>query len=109
MMQSHSLTRVMNDTKWNEIRLAMYGLSPSPAWRAFDLSGYQSAIDREWYYHFQAGGYTSMQYVDILVDDAAQRSHVLQALRTVHVPSEETAEGFRVFGYLQGGQTADYL
>ncbi|WP_327197080.1 DUF6678 family protein [Sphingobium yanoikuyae] len=108
-MQSNSLTRVMNDTKWNEIRLAMYGLSPSPAWRAFDLSGYQSAIDREWYYHFRAGGYTSMQYVDILVDDAAQRSHVLQALRTIHVPGKETAEGFRVFGYLRDGQTADYL
>jgi hypothetical protein len=47
--------------------------------------------------------------VDILVDNAAERELVRSALRRVHVPGDETPEGFRVFGYLQDGQAADFI
>jgi hypothetical protein len=103
------LNPVMNNTKWNELRLEMYALTPPPAWSTLSTNGYRSPPDHEWYYHFRDGGYDSILHVDILVKGAAQREMVRSALRKVHVPGEETPEGFRVFGYLQDGQAADYV
>lgn len=99
----------MNNTKWDEVRLEMYNISPRPGFSILSTSGYRSKPDWEWYYHFQIGGYKSILHVDILVDSEAGRAVVLAALKRVHVPGEETAEGFRVFGYLEEGQVADYI
>lgn len=103
------LTPAMNNTKWDELRLAMYALDPTPAWSTLSTNGYQSQPDREWFYHFRNGGYDSILHVDIFTDGSAQREQVRAALRKIHVPGEETPEGFRVFGYLQDGQTVDFI
>lgn len=103
------LSPAMNNTKWNELRLEMHALTPPPSWSTLSLNGYRSKPDREWFYHFREGEYETILHVDIQVDTPAQREHVRSALKKVHVPGEETTDGFRVFGYLQGGQAADFI
>ncbi|HEY6519061.1 MAG TPA: DUF6678 family protein [Roseiarcus sp.] len=103
------LNPAMNNTKWNELRLEMYGIAPPPSWSTLSLNGYRSPPDREWFYHFRNGGYESILHLDIRVDTPAQRELVHSALKKVHVPGEEMPDGFRVFGYLQNGQGAAFL
>lgn len=80
-----------------------------PSWSTLSKNGYRSKPDREWFYHFREGGYETILHLDIQVDTPAQRELVRSALKKVHVPGEETPNGFRVFGYLQGGQAADFI
>ncbi|WP_246206964.1 DUF6678 family protein [Methylocystis heyeri] len=103
------LNPAMNNTKWDELRLAMYAITPPPSWSALSTNGYRSPPDREWFYHFREGGYESILYVDIRVDGPNQRELVRSALKKVHVPGEESPEGFRVFGYITDGQAAAFL
>jgi hypothetical protein len=103
------LRPVMNDTKWNELRLEMYALTPPPTWKTLSTNRYYYGPERDWFYHFSEGRYEDIVHVDIHVETPNQRELVLSALRRVHVPGEETPEGFRVFGYLQDGQGADYI
>jgi hypothetical protein len=101
---------MMNDTKWDELRLAMYGLGElSPAWRTKDLSGYLSPWDGEWYYHFRNGEYDSIEWVEIRVTSPAQDAAVLASIREVHVPGERVEQGFRIYGYVAAGTSLDYL
>lgn len=99
----------MNNTKWNELRLEMDALDPTPSWSTMCTNGHRSDPDREWFHHSRAGGYDDILYVDILVDDLVQRELVRSALKRIHVPGEEMSSGFRVLGYLQDGQTADFI
>jgi hypothetical protein len=101
---------VMNDTKWDELRLAMYGLGDlSPRWRTRDVSGSIAPWDGEWYYHFRAGGYASIEWVEIRVTSPAQEAAVLSILRAVHVPGERVEQGFRVYGYAAPGMALNYI
>ncbi|MCM5692470.1 hypothetical protein Q1M64_21560 [Sinorhizobium meliloti] len=100
---------VMNNTKWDELRLAMHALDRRPLWRCKDVNGHYSDDDREWFYHFRSGGYASILYADITADDPSHREAIRAALKAIHLPGEETEAGFRVFGYGQKGQTLDYL
>ncbi len=101
----------MNDTKWDELRLAMYSLNQlAPRWRTYDVeNGYVSNWDREWYYHFRQGGYRTIEWIEIEIVSDRQRELVLDRLRQVHVPGEASDRGFLVFGHLPSGQTVDYL
>jgi len=101
----------MNDTKWDEVRLAMYGLGPfSPKWRTRDrASGYVSEWDGEWYYHFRTGGYDSIEWLEIATANRDQRNTVRAALHGIHVPGEETPTGFRVYGFTEAGRVLEYL
>lgn len=101
----------MNDTKWNELRLAMYELGPlSPRWRALDVeNGYVSDWDGEWFYHFRNGGYKFIQWVEIAIESTEQRQAVLSELTKVHVPGEHTKSGFRVLGYAELDTKINYL
>jgi hypothetical protein len=102
---------VMNDSKWEEIRLAMYELGElSPHWRTLDLeNGHLSAWDGEWFYHFSAGGYRTIQWLEVKVANDVQREAVRTALARVHVPGELTENGFKVYGHVMEGQAVDYL
>ena len=56
------LTPLMNNTKWDQLRLAMYDLDDfSPRWRTKDLSGYLSDWDGEWFHHFRTSGYETIE------------------------------------------------
>ena len=106
---SDMLNPVMNNTKWDEVRLAMYALDPTPEWSTLAANGHRYGPDREWFYHFRNGGYEDIVYVDIHVATSHQRELVQSALRKIHVPGEETADGFRIFGYVERGQVTDYI
>lgn len=41
------LNSAMNNTKWDELRLEMYALTPPPSWSTFSTNGYRSEPDRE--------------------------------------------------------------
>ncbi|WP_425229167.1 DUF6678 family protein [Sphingomonas sp.] len=103
------LNPVMNNTKRDELRLAMYAITPPPSWSTHSTNGYRSSPDREWFYHFRDGGYELILYVDINVDSLIHRELVRSALKKVHVPGEELADGFRVFGYLEDGRAGAFL
>jgi len=103
------LISVMNNTKWDELRLAMYELEPKPAWRTKCWeNGYVTPWDREWYYHFREGGYELTEWVEIRTESEEQKQGVLSVLDRVHVPTEEISDGFRVYGYVQPGQQIEY-
>ena len=106
-----NLVPLMNNTKWDEVRLAMYALGDdSPYWRTRDVeNGYICPWDRDWYYHFRVGGYWTSEWVEIRIDREPQRDRALRALRKIHVPGEPTNNGFIVYGYASPGQFVDYL
>ena len=100
---------VMNNTKWDELRLAMYKLGAHTPFQAKDMNGYYSPPDGEWFHHFRSGGYESIVYVDIIAQDHTHRQLIRNALKHIHLPGEETDRGFRVFGYAKPGQMIDYI
>lgn len=102
---------VMNNTRWNELRLAMYTLGDlSPRWRTKDrVTGHISAWDGEWFYHFRNGGYDTIEWVEIATTTAAQHDAVRTALRSIHVPGEEMPTGFRVLGWVAAGAEVKYI
>ena len=102
---------LMNDTKWDELRLAMYGLGPlSPKWRALDAeNGHLSDWDGEWFYHFRNGGYKFIEWLEIATESPEQRHAVLAGLAKAHVPGYSTEMGFRILGYAGLGVTINYL
>jgi hypothetical protein len=102
---------VMNNTKWEELRLAMYALgSLHPRFRVkIIVTGHISEWDGEWYHHFRDGGYDDLEWVEIRTPDLAQREAVRTCLREIHVPGEEFAEGFRVVGWIEPGASVGYI
>jgi hypothetical protein len=109
IMLPTNLIPVMNNTKWDELRLAMYDIQPAPSWRTKCWeNGFISHWDGEWYYHFRDGGYETVEWVEIRVESKDHKDTVLAALAKVHVPTEEIENGFRVYGYIHQGQAIQY-
>jgi hypothetical protein len=62
-----------------------------------------------WFYHFRAGGYDDIRYVDIFAESQAHRERIRSALKKINLPGEETADGFRIYGYAPPGQILDQV
>lgn len=99
----------MNNTKWNEIRLAMSGMKSPPFWRIMYLNGYESGVDGEWFYHFSEGDYLDIKYLDVLTNSVEQHATVGTILRAIHLPGMETSTGYRILGYEDSVSNIDYL
>lgn len=100
----------MNNTKWDELRLAMCNLGNlSPQWRTKDLSGYISQWDGDWFYHFRDGGYNTIEWVEIQVLSPEQETAVVALLQEIHLPGHRIAQGFRIYGYSRNGNLIDYV
>ena len=110
-MNMVGMIAVMNNTKWDEIRLAMSSLGDlHPKWRTRDIETvYVSEWDGDWFYHFRDGGYNCIEWVEIRVSSAEQDSAVRAALKTIRVPGELTEKGFRVLGYVKPGELVQYF
>lgn len=106
-----NLARLMNDTKWDEIRLGMCELGElSPKWRTKDAeNGYICPWDREWFYHFRNGCYQSIEWLEISCDSPAQVAAVGAVLQRIGVPGEQVGNVFHVLGYAPIGMVVDYL
>ena len=104
-------SRLLNNTKWDELRRAMYGLGEfSPRWRARDIENeHVSEWDGDWFYHFPAGGCETIEWVEIEVTSDEQRSRVLAELHRIHLPGRESEHGYLVYGYAPTGDPIDYL
>ncbi|WP_281556004.1 DUF6678 family protein [Thalassomonas sp. RHCl1] len=102
----------MNDTKWRELQTAMYELKPNiPFWRTRCVdNGYETPNwDGDWIHHFYAGGFETIEWVEIQTTDDKQRSIVRSVLKKIHVPGHETEHGFKVYGYIRDGAAIDYI
>ncbi|TPG53734.1 DUF6678 family protein [Ewingella americana] len=99
----------MNNTKWDEIRLAMVNMSSPPRWKTVTLSGYESLPDGEWFYHFKVGGYSDIHHLDVLTSSPEQHAMVGEVLQAIHVPGIETTFGYRIFGYADLATAVSYL
>ncbi|QDU07024.1 DUF6678 family protein [Gimesia aquarii] len=102
---------VMNNTKWRELQMAMYGIKDfCPRWRTRCLeNGYLASWDGEWFYHFSEQGYDWIEWVEIKTENAEEDSIVLSELKRIHVPGHRTEHGFKVYGYVKEGQPVNYL
>lgn len=103
------LNSCMNNTKWNEIRMAMVNMTSPPLWKTTSLNGYESAADGEWFYHFNEGGYSHILYLDVLTNSYEQHAVVGTILRAIHLPGIETSTGYRILGYADSACNVDYL
>lgn len=99
----------MNNTKWDEIRQAMVNMPFPPLWKTTALNGYESAPDCEWFYHFNEGGYSDIQYLDVLTNSPEQHAVIGQIFRAIHLPGIETTTGYRIFGYADSVSPVSYL
>ncbi len=108
-MRSSELCGLMNNTKWEEIRMAMYDYPHTVRWRTKCVdNGYISNWDAEWYYHFQLGGYTSIEWLEIKVENSHMKSEIVNILKNIHVPGEVLENSIKVFGYKSNG-FVDYI
>jgi monoamine oxidase len=104
------MAALMNDTKLDEFRRAMYGLESSrPFWRTKDLSGDVTCWDRDWRMHFRTSFYSSIEWVDIKITSSDQDALVLASLRQIRVPGQRTEDGFRIYGYVPHGAHIHYV
>lgn len=106
------MDRLMNNTKWEEIRIKMYNLSvclkTSIRWRTKDMQNqYISSWDSEWYYHFKNGGYEMIEWIEISTPNKLIKEAVLSELQKIHVPGEIQSEKIIVYGY--SAQSVNYL
>ena len=109
MRNSSTYTPLMNNTKWEELRLGMHNLTPPPKWRTKDLmNGYISNWDGEWFYHFKVGGYETIEWVEILFSSPEQKEMVLTELSKIHIPIEILSESIKVFGFVLPGVFTEY-
>lgn len=106
-----NLVGVMNDTKWEELRLAMYGLGPlHPQFQVKDLESHEpSTWDGEWFYHFRLLPYSTIEWCDLRICSEEQRLAVLECLRAIRLPGESTANGFHIHGWIRTDQTVSYI
>ena len=102
---------VMNNTKWEELRVAMYELGPlHPPFRIKDRDREEPwPWDGEWFYHFRLRDYDAIEHVELEVRSAEQREAVRERLRAIHLPGVETDDGVRIYGWIKRGESVDYL
>ncbi len=102
---------IMNNTKWEELRLGMYNLKDlSPQWRTRDLeNGYISHWEGEWFYHFKNGGYKTIEWVEIKVETKEQEKAILEIIKTINLPGKRVDSGFRIYGYITEGKEINYI
>lgn len=102
---------VMNDTKWNELRLAMDAMGDdSPHWWSLSTNGYRYGPEGDWVHHFRAGDdYRNIVHIDLHARNPAHRDALRTELRKIKLPGIETERGFRIFGYVEPGQFVDYI
>lgn len=109
-MDYNQYQQVMNDTKWEEIRLAMYDYPNNHQWRTKDMeTGYTCPWEGEWYYHFKSGGYKNIEWLEIRSETEEIRDDIIKILSTIHVPGEVFNDVIKVYGYVEISKPLGYL
>ena len=92
--------------------MSMYNLRPiQTQWKTRCITnGYETPTwDGEWYYHFSEGGFDSIEWVEIKIDEDKDGETVKNELKKIHVPGHETKNGFKVYGFIEQGQVIDFI
>lgn len=91
----------MNNTKWDELRLGMYDLGEfTPMWRTCDTeTGYICEWDKEWFYHFNVGGYETIEWVELKIESELQEQAILEFLQAKNIPVKASEFGYKIYGY----------
>ena len=97
----------MNNTKWNEIRLAMNDIPYTVKQRTKDLeNGYISQWNADWFYHFMIGGYKTIEWLEIQFTSKT-KDIIVNKLKEINVPAELLENSVKIYGYKDG--FIDYL
>jgi len=89
----------MNNTKWNEIRLAMNDIPYTVKWRTKDLeNGYISQWDADWFYHFMIGEYKTIEWLEIQFTSET-KDLIVNKLKEINVPAELLENSVKIYGY----------
>ncbi|MFF2879487.1 DUF6678 family protein [Gottfriedia sp. NPDC057991] len=100
-MANNQYQQVMNDKKWEEIRLSMCDYPNNNQWRTKDIeTRFISTWDGEWFYHFRIGGYKCIEWLEIKVETQEIRKGVLNILKNIHVSGDVFDNVIRVYGYV---------
>ncbi|WP_349679164.1 DUF6678 family protein [Clostridium sp. UBA4548] len=100
---------LMNNTKWEEIRLAMYDYPLTIQWRVKNIdNGYISNWDAEWFYHFRLGGYDTIEWLEMKVHNVEMKNDIINILRRIHVAGDVLKDSIKVYGYKKDG-FIDYI
>ncbi|MBE1556851.1 DUF6678 family protein [Sporosarcina limicola] len=109
-MEYKDFQPVMNNTKWEEIRLVMYNYHLNLLWRTKDVVNNNICEwDNEWYYHFSEDGYETIEWLEIKTEDEMQKNDVIKILRKINVPGEINDNIIKVYGYIKSNEYVDYL
>lgn len=107
-MEGNNMQHLMNDTKWNEIRIAMYEFPGNVYWRTKDIeNGHISHWDSEWFYHFAISGYKCIEWLEIRYEPK-DREEIIKILKKIHVPGKLLSETIKIYGYVKDS-AVDYL
>jgi hypothetical protein len=72
-------------------------------------TGHLSGWDGEWFHHFRESDYDTIEWLEIQPTSPQQEAAVAVMLKQIHVLGERTLDGFKVYGYLPPGTSANYL
>ncbi len=109
-MKDIQYQQVMNHTKWEEIRLAMYEYPNTRLWRTKDIeTGYICPWEGDWYYHFEIGGYKNIEWLEIKAETNEIKNDILKILKHIHVAGEVFDDVIKVYGHVKIGNPIDYL
>lgn len=88
----------------------MYALgSDVPRWRTRGIENqFVSPWDGEWFYHFSEGGYKTIEWLELKIENLAQEKCVMEILHKIHVPVRKSNAGVMVLGYVTLGESVAY-
>ncbi|EQB89994.1 hypothetical protein J2Z44_004023 [Clostridium punense] len=100
---------LMNNTKWQEIRISMDNYPGTVLWRIKNIdNGLLSNWNSEWFNHFQLREYNKIQWLEIKVTSEEMKNEIIHILRKIHVPGEVLDDSIKVYGYIKNG-FIDYI
>jgi len=78
-MSSNNYQRLINNTKCEKIRLAIYEYPKTVQWRVRNITnGYISDWDEEWFYHFKLGEYETIEWLEIKIDSEEMKNDIVE-------------------------------
>ncbi|WP_028390717.1 DUF6678 family protein [Bacillus cihuensis] len=105
---------LMNDTKWEEIRLEMDRYEDVDGvitqWRTkYVKDGYICPWSNDWYEYFRLGEYETIEWLEIKVESEEIKNTVVKILKEINVPGEVLSNTIKVYGYIKEGTFIDYI
>ncbi|TQR15605.1 DUF6678 family protein [Psychrobacillus soli] len=105
---------LMNDTKWEEIWLAMTYIPELICWRTKDMeTNYTCDWDAEWFNHFKIDGdkdsYKTIEWLEFKFENEEVKNRLLKILKEIHVPGEVLVNTIKIYGYVKKGTSIDYI